>query len=160
MSTSSPLPAATPSPERRRHNEIEAPLVDSQHFRTAWRVRSRLDRLMSEKTLSVREWAIARAYRDLYDAAFRGEVQVIRLDGTGRGSGYRGDQLERSEGQLEALVRLRVIRTALGDVATDLVEACVVHDRAWGQTARTLGRDPHTVRRWTLIALRALAEAW
>jgi hypothetical protein len=155
-----PLGAGPTGKFRRQHNEIEPPLVNDRHFRTAFRVKSRLDRLVSEKTITVREWTIAVEYRCIYAAAFRGAVQSTRLDGTGHGRSYRGSRLERSEGQLAALARLQTIRTALGAVETDLVEACAVRDQAWCETARALGRDPKTVRSWTLIALRRLAEVW
>jgi hypothetical protein len=69
-------------------------------------------------------------------------------------------RLERSEAQLAALTRLHAIREALGPVAMDLIDGCVIRDQKWCVAARALGRDVKTVRKWTSIALRGLAGAW
>jgi hypothetical protein len=38
--------------------------------------------------------------------------------------------------------------------------ACLVHDLRWAAIARFVRKNPETVRDWTVLAIRALAEAW
>jgi hypothetical protein len=70
------LPAATtqigPSREFRRHHEVAEPEISLAAFMPAWRVKSRLDRLLRDKAISPAAWSAAIIYRDVYERAHAG----------------------------------------------------------------------------------------
>jgi hypothetical protein len=154
---------ASPSPSRfyRQHHTVEAPRVDLQVFQPAWRVKSRLDRLLCDDSVTLQEWRAALAYRASWECALGSAVRAIELDGTDRvAPSYRSARLERNEAQLDALRRLASVRQILGAVAVNLIEACVVADQSWSAIGRRLRIDHKTARTGTIAAIRALAGAW
>lgn len=60
----------------------------------------------------------------------------------------------------DTVTRLREVDEQIGATACILIYWCAVLDQPWADTGRTLNRDPHTVRRWTIDAIRLLARAW
>ena len=146
-----------PSAEFRQHHQVIEPEISNRRYHPAWRVRSRLDRLVLAGDIDRAMWLAALAYRELHARAHRGSLQAGTIDGTGR-DGYRaGSRLERSESQLDALKRLAAFRQALGEIAIALIEALIIEDLSWRALSRRFKRDPRTTRSWTLVTLRGLA---
>jgi hypothetical protein len=49
-----------------QHYQVEAPVVDERHFRTAWKILTRLDGLLVEKWITTAEFHAAADFRELY----------------------------------------------------------------------------------------------
>ena len=64
---------------------------------------------------------------------------------------------EPSMTSLDAVAALRAIEAAIGQFALWLLVR-LIEDRPWRDTARLLHCDRSTVRRWTVVAIQALAE--
>jgi hypothetical protein len=156
-----PAASGRPSAFLRQHVAgLEVPRVDETAFRPAWRVRTRLDALERDGALSPREFRAAVAYRAAAELVLGSAVHAVALDGPGRAPGYRGDRLERSERLRDTLRHLTSVRQTLGDVATGLIEACVVEDLTWSALGRRLRCDHKTAKAWVVTAVKALAHAW
>jgi hypothetical protein len=79
---------------------------------------------------------------------------------TRAGSGGVSDPHARQLASIASVAKLQAVEAAIGTLAADLCRACIVRDMPWAETARLTHRDPHTVRDWTVLAIRALARAW
>jgi hypothetical protein len=148
-----------PTPELQRHHQVMVPEISERRFHPAWRIKSRLDRLLADQLIAPKTWLAAVEYRRLHEIAHRGAVRsTIDLIGTGRRPQRSGQapRPEYTEGQLAAVRRLATIREALGAVAVGLIEACVVADMSWCALGRRLGIDHKTTKKWTVTALNGL----
>jgi hypothetical protein len=145
-----------PTPEFRRHHDVEAPRVDERAFRQGWIVRTRLDQLLVDGRITRGEWEAASEYRSTWAIARELasiEPGMIRVAG---GSSADAATIAR----LDAVTKLRIVEVAIGSLAARLLLACLVHDLRWAAIARFVGKNPETVRDWTVLAIRALAVAW
>ena len=144
-----------PTAHYRQHHEVEAPRIDGHRFQQAWRVRTRLDALVLDGAITLRQWHAVVGFRDdVETAAMAAWRTPIWLSVTARGSSKHGATVAI---RFDALERLRRIADALGGFACALVEACAVHDWSWAYLGRRLGVDPKTARAWTVLAIKALA---
>jgi hypothetical protein len=148
---------AEPSDHYQQHHEVSAPRVDLRVFRQGWRVRTRLDALRADGSITADQWQAAIEYRDAWTRVLAdggGDPGTMRI---GRGS---NDPHARLWGHLETLSRLRMTETRIGSLATWLCRRCLVEDAPWREIGRQLHRDHKTARDWTIEAVRALALAW
>ena len=135
----------------RQHALVEAPRIDTVTFRPYWSVRdrTRLDRLMADGSISLREWLAAIRFRDA----------VRYLAGERRG--YKGGGAAQSRTvtifRFDARALVQRVRADLGPVATALVWTCAIDDLSWAAIGARFRVDPKTARRWTVAALQALA---
>lgn len=136
---------------------IEPPRVDATTFRQGWRVRTRLDSLLSDRRITSGQWQAAVEYRDAWARVL--QARRGSPDGMLRVSGG-SDAHHRLLGLIDTISRLRTVEAAIGRLAAPLCFACVVEDRSWASIAAKFYRNPETVRDWTVLALRALAVAW
>ena len=143
----------------RQHHALEAPEVSERAFRQAWRVRTRVDRLLVDKAISWAEWRCAVEYRALYECAFGSLTPASRPDGTGRGGAYRAG-LRPSDRQLAALRQLQKLLRQLDRPTVQLLEAVIVEDVKWCVLGKRLGAHSCTARRWAVAAIKLLATAW
>ena len=145
-----------PTAEFEQHHEVEAPRVDQYAFRQAWRVRTRLDRLLLESAISPEEYMAAVRFRITWQRAFV-NLWPPPID---RGMGVQPATYTRADLALarrfEALAQMRELRRLLGDVIIDLVELCTIEDLSWAALGRRLKVDPKTARAWTITALKSL----
>ena len=143
---------SAPSALYRQHHDVEAPRVDDHHFRPAWRVLTRLDRLLADRAITSAEWHAAADYRELVDQVRRGALvcssSLVRVVGSVFPNWVAGD--------LDASARLRQICAALGDWVCNLLEAALVRDLSWAALGRHYRCDPKTARAWVIVAIKAL----
>ncbi|HSR77581.1 MAG TPA: hypothetical protein VLN57_13430 [Xanthobacteraceae bacterium] len=144
-----------PSAHYRQHHDVEAPSVDGFSFRQAWRVQTRLDHLLADGAITLRQWHAAVAFREDLETAARSAWRApVWLSVAAGASSSRGETIGI---RLDALARLRHIANALGPFACALLEACIARDWSWAFLGRRLGVDPKTARAWTVTAIKALA---
>jgi hypothetical protein len=152
--------SVAPSPELRRHHDIEAPLIDATAFRQGWRITSRLDALHRDGALGPVEWQAAVEFRQAWErvkaANSGGGGLPMRVSG-GAASGGVADRLATVT---DTVTRLREVEEAIGGLAHWLCFACVVEDYSWAAIGRHLHRDPHTARTWTVAAIGHLTAVW
>lgn len=149
---------ARPSPEFRRHHDVEDPRVDERAFRQGWIVRTRLDQLLTAARITRAEWQAASDYRQTWAIARElvgGGFEPGMLPVAGSASADAA-----MIARVDAVTKLRLVEAAIGSFRARLLLACLVHDLAWAVTARFIGRNPETVRDWTVLAIRELATAW
>lgn len=151
-----------PGPTRfaEQHAIIEAPQVDEETFRPFWRVvrpRTRLDRLHADGAITDPEWQAARRFRQAVDTmlGLGGDRSYARREGRGDKNGSASVYAVVSRHHAEQFVRR--VRAAIGPLGTGLVWSCVVDDAPWSAVGARLQIDAKTARRWTIIALQALA---
>jgi hypothetical protein len=145
-----------PSAHYRQHHEVDAPRVDTSAFRQGWRVRTRLDQLLADQRITSSEWQAEVEFRKVWSIACElagTEPGMVRA--TGAASADAG-----LIARLDAVARLRAVEDHIGPLATGLCIACVILDLPWAEIARTMHRNPQTVRDWTALAIRAHAAAW
>ncbi len=119
---------------------------------------SRLDQLFRDGAIGVSEWRRAVGLKFTYENAYRGTLRghdwsAVYID---RHCHQRSGP-EPTAGALDALGRLRVIRSALGASVFALLVGVVVDDKSWAALGKQLGICPKTVKCWTITALQALA---
>lgn len=146
-----------PSPYFRQHHAVDDPQIDALAFREWFRVRPRLEQLRDEEAISITEYRAGQLFRTLAEIVALGDwPKTSWLDQT-RVSGRGRPDLPISR-HTAALNRLDKISRDLGPIMFGLLEAHLVYDRSWRYLGARLHRDPKTVRAWTIIALRALAD--
>jgi len=150
-----------PTPELLAHVDVEPPRVDSRSFRQGWRIRTRLDQLLSSGRLTAAQWQAAAEYRSAWERVM---AQMHRLPNTMRPSGTRGINAIGSTNALTAVLgtvtKIRETEARIGQTAALLCFWCAVEDHSWASTGRSLNRSPHTVLDWTVTALQGLELAW
>jgi hypothetical protein len=142
----------TPSEHYRQHHDVEPPRIDANNFRPAWRVRTRLDRLLLDRAITPAEWYAAVALRSMIElVAARGQ-RAARTEFMPAGAivPYQ------TEVDSTALAHSRRIRLSLGDVCYRLLLACIVDDLSWIALGQRLGVDPRTARAWVIISIKLL----
>ena len=144
-----------PTLEFRDHHDLDPPRVDEREFRQGWRVRSRLDQLLTAERITRDEWQAARDYALAW--AFCRTIRHTDSGMTGIPSSASPGALEGA--RLDAATKLRIVEEAMGGFATALVVACAVQDLPWARIARPFDVNPETVRDWTVLAIRALTAA-
>ena len=145
-----------PSDDYRRHHDVTAPRIDRSSFRQGWRVRTRLDGLLADRSIGPGVWQAAVEYRDAWARVSGDRSSAL---GAGRISGGR-DAHDRQIAVVDTLAELAVVERRIGRLASALCFACAVNDLSWPEIGRRCGRGNHTARTWTAHALRALAGAW
>lgn len=141
-----------PGAHYRQHHEVEEPQIDGHTFRPAWRVATRLDRLLTDGAITPNEWFAAIQFRALAEAACASMWRTPRGPDAPRTLPDPGRTDE-----LDKIARWSMIAQALGDVAYGLLEACVVNDMSWLAIAAQLNVDARTARGWAILAIKALA---
>jgi hypothetical protein len=147
-----------PSPEFLQHHAVEAPAVNARSFRQGWRVRSRLEVLHRTGRLTAGQLQAAVEYRAAWELARLEAAATMPL--LRAGGGGSTDQHARLWAGIATVAKLEAVESAIGGMRADLCRACIVHDMPWAELARRTGRDSHTARRWTVLAIVALARAW
>jgi hypothetical protein len=157
-----PRSSSGPTPEFRRHHRVLEPEISAAAFMPAWRVRSRLDRLLLDGAISVVQWRAAIAYRDTWEAAHRGGMtsNVASLEAGVISKGRHRRPVEPGTARLDAIERLKRIEQHLSPIVVRLVASCVLEDLGWAQVGRRFGCTPKTARSWVVAAVRALAAIW
>ena len=146
---------SAPNAFYQQHHQVEAPVVDERHFRTAWKILTRIDGLLVEKWITTAEFHAAADFRELYQQAQpRGARST--LAGLARG-GSRASLPEPLVNRLDAWNRLRVIQTAIGRRRYDLLVLSVVEDTPWKELGRRFRIDHRTARNRVAEAIRHLA---
>jgi tetratricopeptide (TPR) repeat protein len=157
-----PRPPASPSPDRylRQHGPIEPPRVDATAFRPAWRRRSRLDKLLTDGTITPMQWQIAVEYRRTHETAFGSILRSRSLDGTGAQPGRTGRRaaLDPSEAQLAAVEKLQLVRSKLGAAAVQLIELVVIEDLFGRSAPRVFVAIRRRQKPRARLSLQALAQ--
>jgi hypothetical protein len=143
-----------PSAVYRQHHDVEAPRVDGRHFRLAWRVLTRLDRLLADHAITAVEWHAAADFRELVDGVRCRAFTRSSAFGTVRAAGNSFRSWV--AGDLDASARLRQIRAVLGAWACTLLEAALVRDLSRAALGRHYRCDPKTARGWVIAAIKAL----
>ena len=146
---------SAPSAFYRQHQSVEAPLIDTRHFRPGWRVRSGLDRLFRDHAISARSYRAGCEFRDLADCAEAGNFHQAALIA---GSGGALGGIERLEARLVAQARLHEIALQLGAVAFALLDMVIVKNLSWAVIGRGFSIDPKTARAWCITAINGLAQ--
>ena len=130
------------------------PRVDDRQFRPAWRMPTRLDASLADKTITAAECRAAADFRELVDQvrcwAFTrsSAFGTVRAAGNSSGNWVAGD--------LDASARLRQIRAVLSAWACTLLEAALVRDLSWAALGRHYRCNPKTARAWVIAAIKAL----
>jgi hypothetical protein len=151
-----------PTPQLKRHHQVEPPRIDATAFRAAWRTKSRLEGLLADKLIAPKTWLAAVEYRRLHEIAHRGALRsTADLLGKGRPPKRSGrtQHLEPTESQITALSWLATIRERLGPTVIGLIEHVVIYDRPWCQIARTMRVDGKTAKSYAIVALKSLTRA-
>jgi|HubBroStandDraft_3_1064219.scaffolds.fasta_scaffold08362_6 hypothetical protein len=144
-----------PTAEFAQHHDLEAPRIDGRSFRQAWRVQTRLNRLLVEGAITPQAWIAALIFRATWDTVFTGLWSVSRWEPAIASSRPTDDRLVN---RLDALTALRRLRSNLGRRDYELIEVCIVDDISWSSLGRQLHVDPKTARTRTVTALRALGR--
>lgn len=141
----------TPTGFYQQHVAVEAPRVDTVTFRPYWSVRdrTRLDRLLADGSISLREWLAAIRFRDA--------VRFLAGERRGYAGGGAAPLRQVTIFRFDARSLVRRVRADLGPVATALVWSCAIDDHSWAAIGARFHVDPKTARRWTIVALQALA---
>lgn len=143
-----------PTAEFETHHDVEPPRVDERFFHPAWRVRTRVDKLLIDGAIGADVWRAASDYRVLYARAFGNLWRVPSLERKGSSQWRDPSTVTR----IDALTALRVTRRQLGIRRTTLVEASVIADCSWPALGRTIGVSPKVARARTIAALVALQK--
>lgn len=149
------MTSSRPSLEFLRHFDVHAPVIDTTHFRTGWRIRARLEALMTRKLISPREYFAACAFRDAWDRAQGGSARSALAS---EGKGGRVDFV--SLGSLDDARIIALVGERLTREQAVLVLGCVVFDVSWVELARRLHVDETTVPRMAAPAIARLATIW
>jgi hypothetical protein len=154
-----PTPPGAPSRYLRQHVTLDEPQIDNTMFMAAWRVRTRVDRLLRDGLITPYAWRIAGEFKTLYERAYQEPLRAhdparLRVDGGQHGRGYPRAR------QLAAAARLRQLRIQLDDGDVRLLEAVIVDDLRWCQVGQCFHVHAKTARRRGIEALRMLTTVW
>ena len=151
-----PAPSSAPSAEFRSHHAIEPPAVDARQFRTAWRIRSQVDKLLSAQAISIQEWQHADAFRDMIERAFGPQLRSRDLERR-LGANPAGTPTAVFDCKLDVIAALRRIEHKLGAAAYDLLVLAIVDDLCPAEIGRRLQCDRKTARSRVVRAVKRLA---
>jgi hypothetical protein len=142
----------SPSAHFRQHHAVDEPSVDSASFRTAWRVRTRLDQLLIDRIITPHEWFVAVRLRTMLElVAIRQGLRAARTEflPSGKPNGTTSVQASRY---------CRDIADRFGAVCSGILVACLVDDLSWAELGRRIGTDPRTAKAWTVVLLKMLPK--
>jgi hypothetical protein len=141
----------------RQHHEVEAPEVSERAFRPAWRVRTRLDRLLFEGAITPWEFRIAAWLRRCHERGYGSELQspMTRLGMAGHSS-WRGRE-NPADRRASARQYLAFVEKAMGPIVYGIVVAVVVDDLPWRELGRRCNCHASTARSWGVEAIKVLA---
>lgn len=145
-------PSSRPTAEYEKHHAIEAPAVTGRSFRTAWRLRTRLDQLLVDGLIDRADWQAASEFRDCWEKCHGVGFGPVELE-------FRSRVVtgtDRIGNRLDAARQLREITQGIGRRATWLVTECAVYDRTWCQMAKQIGVSDKTARIWASEAISRL----
>jgi hypothetical protein len=151
------IASSTPSAERRQHGRLVPPEINERAFRPFWRASDRIEKLHLRGAISAREMRAAAEFRRLYERAYAGPGGLRAADLSAvRQAKHCGKPVPTmTEGQVEALGRLRRIRQALSSLY-DLLELALItefplaYGIAHGDPCVCRSCRWQTVRRWGL----------
>ncbi|MCL2427890.1 MAG: DUF6456 domain-containing protein [Alphaproteobacteria bacterium] len=143
-----------PSPEYRRHHDVEAPRVDGRTFHPGWRVHTRLDGLARDGQISDAAYAAGKRWRRDWEMAMEHSTSWRVDAAVGRGGASGDGPIDR----LDAVGRLREAQAAVGLRAWRVLVCVVAQDYPWTETGGRLGIADNTARRQAARALEALAR--
>jgi hypothetical protein len=144
---------AEPTPFFRQHHAIEAPAIDQWHFRTYYRVWTRLDQLKADHAISPYVWLCGCEYRHIAELVLSDDWKCPSFEAIGAG----GIPYDPSRGRIDAGNRKAEIRKHLGAFAVNLLELHLVGDLPWETLGKLYGVHRKTVRGWTIECLEGLA---
>jgi DNA-directed RNA polymerase specialized sigma24 family protein len=154
-----PAPSAapgsnSPSLAYRQHHDVTAPQIDTTAFRQSWRLVTRLDGLLEAGRIDRETWNYAAEWRRWFETVtpYRHQSWDVRVQVSCVPND--GGMLRR----IAAAGQLREAAAALGELRIRLLEACVVHDRAWREIAALLRVTDKTATTRVVEALEALAD--
>jgi hypothetical protein len=142
----------SPSAHFRQHHAVDEPRVDAGNFRPAWRVRTRLDQLLIDRSITPHEWFIAVRFRTMLElVAMRQGVRAARIEflPPGKPNGTTSAQASRY---------CREIADRFGAVCSGILIACLVDDLSWAELGRRIRVDPRTAKAWTVVLLKMLPK--
>jgi hypothetical protein len=148
---------AEPSPFFRQHHAVEAPAIDQWHFRTYYRVWTRLDQLKADRAISPYVWLCGCEYRRIAELVLSDEFHPPNFEYGGMGHNSRGTDFDPSRGRIDAGNHKAEIRKHLGGFAINLLELHLVGDLPWETLGKLYGVHRKTVKRWTIECLDGLA---
>lgn len=144
-----------PSLQFLAHHAADAPAIDTETFRPAWRKHDHLRGLRDAEEITAYEYASALCFRQVAEHVIVAAwPPPLWLGSGGRRGGSHGAPLTRA-GDVEMLGQ---VRAALGPFACGLLEACLIYDFTWDYLGARLGIDPRTARAWTILAIKGLAR--
>jgi hypothetical protein len=141
-----------PSPEFRRHYDVEAPAIDARMFRPGWRRQTRLAALCEAGRTSREAFVAGTLWRGWVEAVGRLAVQrsTQRI-----GSAVLRDGA--TPAQITAAKALRDAGAALGEYRTRILFAHLIDDLSWRELGLKLRLDPKTALLRAVASLDALA---
>jgi hypothetical protein len=136
----------------RQHHDVEPPRIDAMMFRTAWKVRTRLDRLLLDRAITLSEWHAAVMLRSMLELVTARGQRASRIEFMPPGAApYQ------HEADSAALAHSRRVRKGLGDTYYRLLLACIIDDLSWIALGQRLDVDPRTARAWVIVSIKLLA---
>jgi uncharacterized phage-associated protein len=145
-------PSNRPTSEFEQHHQIDAPEVTRRSFRTAWRLRTRLDQLLADGLIDRADWQAASEFRDCWERCHGTGLGPVELEFRSRVNGadrWLGNRLDTAR-------QLREIAEGIGRRSTWLIEACAVFDMPWVRLAKQIGVSDKTARIWVSEAIARL----
>lgn len=137
--------------------ELEAPLVDADHFRPFWRRSTQIDRLFADGSIGTLDYRAALAYRHLAKSIAAASWGALRVETSDRPSGHDGSAIHR----VSASQRLLWVRRRIGSPAARLCDQVIVADLPWAELGRRYELDPKTARVHAIAAIALLpAVMW
>lgn len=141
-----------PTRQFRQHHAVEAPRIDRASFRTAWRVKTRLDQLREDGIIEPHEWAMAVRLRDAVETVARQGIRAAPTE-------YLPSGAKPNFGIAASASNFcRAIKEHLGPVGYAILTACVVDDLAWAELGRRMKLDPRTARAHTVVLIKMLGK--
>jgi hypothetical protein len=137
--------------------ELEAPLVDADHFRPFWRRSTQIDRLFADGSIRTLDYRAALAYRHLAESIAAAAWGALRVETSDRPSGHDGSTVHR----ISASQRLVCVRREIGSAAARLCDQVIIADLPWAELGRRYELDPKTMRSRAIAAIALLpAVMW
>ena len=130
-----------PSADRLQQAEtIDPPRVDRSSFRQGWRVRTRLDGLLADRSIGPGVWQAAVEYRDAWARVSGDRSSAL---GAGRISGGR-DAHDRQIAVVDTLAELAVVERRIEPARVEpLCFACAVNDLLAGDRLGVAVEEPY-----------------
>jgi hypothetical protein len=134
-----------------QHHDVEPPLIDASSFRPAWRVRTRLERLLLYRLITPAEWFAAVTLRlavERIASAGLHAIPTVFMPGH--------NKTPQDCSQADAYCRRAA--EILGETIYPMLLACVVEDLSWIALGERMHVDARTARAWVVVAIKLLAK--